>query len=70
MADIDVVPKHRSYTWLWIVLAIVAVVIIWMMMRGNSSPTNTGSVRPIDRVIPVASVAYGRLPASGFGLQA
>jgi hypothetical protein len=30
MADIDVVPKHRSNTWLWIVLAIVVIaVLIW-----------------------------------------
>lgn len=30
MAEIDVVPKHRSYTWLWVVLAIVIVaVLIW-----------------------------------------
>ena len=30
MADIDVVPKHRSNTWVWIVLAIVVIgVLIW-----------------------------------------
>jgi hypothetical protein len=30
MADIDVVPKHRSNMWLWIVLAIIVIAaLIW-----------------------------------------
>ena len=39
MADIDVVPKRKSGSaWLWIVLAIVAVLIVmWMVMGANPS---------------------------------
>jgi len=44
MADIDVVPKHRSYVWLWIVLAvIVAGLVIWAMM---------GRPRPVAQLYP------------------
>jgi hypothetical protein len=44
MADIDVVPKHRSNTWVWIVLAIVvAAVLIWAF-AGRSHAT-VGSLR-------------------------
>lgn len=35
MADIDIVPKHRSRAWLWALLVIVALVILWMMMPGD-----------------------------------
>jgi hypothetical protein len=36
MADIDVVPKHRSNVWLWIVLAIVAIALLIWAMTGRS----------------------------------
>jgi bacteriorhodopsin len=43
MADIDIVPKKRTGTaWLWIVLAIIAVVLIMWMMAGRSAPRTTG----------------------------
>jgi bacteriorhodopsin len=32
MADIDVVPKHRSHLWLWILLAVIVIaVIVWSL---------------------------------------
>jgi hypothetical protein len=45
MADIDIVPKKRSGSmWLWIVLAIVVVLMVWMMMARGSSPRTTGGL--------------------------
>ena len=33
MADIDIVPKRRSSTWLWILMAIiVAVILMWALV--------------------------------------
>jgi hypothetical protein len=38
MADIDVVPKRRSYTWLWVLLAVIVIAaLIWAFAGG---PTN------------------------------
>jgi len=39
MADIDVVPKHRSNTWVWILLAIVVIaLLIWAFAgRGQAA---------------------------------
>jgi len=43
MADIDVVPKHRSNTWVWILLAIVvAAILIWAF--AGRSRTTVGSL--------------------------
>jgi len=43
MADIDIVPKHRSNTWIWIVLAIVVIgLVIWATM-GRGSATRSGN---------------------------
>jgi hypothetical protein len=39
MADIDIVPKHRSRTWLWIVLAIIVIAIIWFALA-SGRPAN------------------------------
>ena len=36
MADIDVVPKHRSNLWLWIVLAIVVIAVLWWAFAGRT----------------------------------
>jgi hypothetical protein len=36
MADIDVVPKHRSYTWLWVLLAIVVIAMLIWVVGGRS----------------------------------
>jgi len=45
MADIDIVPHRRTYTWLWIVLAIAAVVIVWALLSNrNKTPSRVGRV--------------------------
>ena len=56
MADIDVVPKRRSSTWLWIILAVVAVLIVMMMMGvfSNDGASRVGAV--IERGPAVAAV--------------
>jgi len=44
MADIDVVPKHRTNTWLWIVLAIIVIaILIWAFAR---RPHTTAQLQP------------------------
>lgn len=44
MADIDVVPKHRSNMWLWIVLAIVAIaLLVWAFAGRTHSAARLGS---------------------------
>ncbi len=39
MADIDVVPKHRSNVWLWIVLAIIVLALIIWAIAGRAHTT-------------------------------
>jgi hypothetical protein len=31
MADIDIVPKRRTNTWIWIILAIVVLMVLWAL---------------------------------------
>ncbi len=38
-ADIDVVPKHRSHAWLWVVLAIIVIALIIWAIAGHSHTT-------------------------------
>jgi hypothetical protein len=45
MTDIDIVPKHRSRTWLWVLLAIVVLAVLWLMMSRGTTPT-TGLLAP------------------------
>jgi hypothetical protein len=44
MADIDLVPRRRSYLWLWIVLAILLIVIIWFALAGGGGAERVGSL--------------------------
>jgi hypothetical protein len=36
MADIDIVPKQRSYLWLWILLALVILAVLWYAFAGGT----------------------------------
>jgi len=49
MADIDIVPKERSYTWLWIVLALVILGVLWYVLAG---PGNQPDVVPGSHLMP------------------
>jgi hypothetical protein len=43
MADIDVVPKQGSKTWLWIVIAAVIVIaILWIAFGSSGTPARQG----------------------------
>jgi hypothetical protein len=54
MADIDIVPKHRSRTWLWVLLAIAAVlVVMWLITSGGTAP-RTGAREKV----PAGSAAH------------
>ena len=46
MADIDVVPKHRSgLSWLWIALiAVAAVIVLWWFMGNRTAAGTTGAL--------------------------
>ncbi|HEX7072054.1 MAG TPA: hypothetical protein VF190_14670 [Rhodothermales bacterium] len=45
MADIDVVPKHRSNAWLWWVIAIVILLLIlWWAFSSTTPATPTTSL--------------------------
>ncbi len=48
MADIDIVPKHRSYVWLWIIIAIIIVAIVWFLVSrsGASGSPGVGLLTP------------------------
>ena len=41
MADIDIVPKQRSYTWLWILLALVILAVLWLALAGSDDITTS-----------------------------
>jgi hypothetical protein len=45
MADIDVVPKHRSTAWVWIVISAIVVLALWWIVAGGHGPrSQTGQV--------------------------
>jgi hypothetical protein len=46
MADIDIVPKRRSSTWIWVLLAlVVAAILVWLML-GRTDASASRSVVP------------------------
>lgn len=59
MADIDIVPKHRSRAWLWALLAIAVIVVLWMMMSGRDTATPRSSLE----VVPSGLAAHVGPPA-------
>ncbi len=42
MADIDIVPKRRSYVWLWVVIAIIIALIVWYAIAHGGSASSQG----------------------------
>ena len=46
MADIDVVPKRRSLTWVWVLAAVVIVALILSSLMGNNDPARVGFLDP------------------------
>lgn len=44
MADIDIVPKQRSNTWVWIVLAVVVILALYFLFGRSSGRTMTGAL--------------------------
>ena len=51
MADIDVVKKQGGSSWLmWLLLAVAAVVVAWMLLgRGDSAPQSSWDRTPLGR---------------------
>ena len=61
MADIDVVPKRRSLTWLWIVVAVVIVALILWTLMSNNDPAPVG-------LLPSSNPSLSAVTTSGFDL--
>jgi len=58
MADIDVVPKHRSYTWLWVLLAVIVIVaLIWVV--GARPQRVTELLQPGQSIAAVGVIPLG-----------
>jgi hypothetical protein len=63
MADIDVVPKHRSNLWLWIVLAIIVIALIIWAVAGRSHTTTGLRQAPLPSAAQLHSAPPAALPA-------
>jgi bacteriorhodopsin len=50
MANIDVVPKSRSNTWLWIVIAIVVIALLFWAFAARSSASELHGQQSTDTV--------------------
>lgn len=63
MADIDIVPKRRSYLWLWIVLALVILAVLWYALAGGGNEgRTTNPVGALGEPAPVvAAVSPGNI---------
>jgi len=59
MADIDVVPKRGTKTWVWIALALVIIAILWMVL-GRRSAATSGRIH--DREHTGAVMAQAMVP--------
>lgn len=46
MADIDIVPKRRTSTWLWVAIALIVLAILFFWLMG-STPTQISGLAPI-----------------------
>jgi hypothetical protein len=57
MADIDIVPKRRSSTWMWVLLAAIIVALIVWMMAGSADVPSSGANLPGARVPAATSNA-------------
>ena len=47
MADIDVVPKRHTTTWLWVIVALVVVAVVLFMLFGMGGD----QTRPVSDLI-------------------
>lgn len=61
MADIDVVPKHHSNAWLWIVLAIATVALLFWAVAGRTRAAAQLNSAPDGTVLAMTSI--DRMPA-------
>jgi drug/metabolite transporter superfamily protein YnfA len=46
MADIDVVPKNKSRTWMWLILAVVIVGLLVWAMTGRTDAAGRAFAAP------------------------
>jgi bacteriorhodopsin len=47
MADIDVVPKRHTTTWLWVIVALIVVAVVLFMLFGMGGD----QTRPVSELI-------------------
>jgi len=65
MADIDIVPKQRSNTWMWVLLVLALVVLgFWLFNREPRRSTGVNgasAIHAMNNRTPVASTPLHRL---------
>jgi len=61
MADINVVPKHGTNAWMWIVLAIAVIAILFWALAGRTHAA--AQVHPVPQTVvsEITSVALSQL---------
>ena len=62
MADIDIVPKKGGISWvIWLVLALVAIAVIWMLVGRDDGASDVSSplphTPPAVQALPAPSLA-------------
>ena len=45
MADIDIVPKRRMGAWVWLLIAVVIAIVLWMVLAGGNRAPDTGMLQ-------------------------
>jgi hypothetical protein len=65
MADIDVVPKGRSATWIWWVIAAVIIVIalMWMLGRNRTTAGAPSSMQQAPLFEPAPAAVAAAVPS-------
>jgi len=58
MAEIDVVPKHRSgLSWpILLVIAVVVIGLLWWFLSNRTAPSTTGQLTPPSPTVQVSSM--------------
>ena len=59
MADIDIVPKRRTNVWVWLIVAAVIALLLWMVLAGGDRAPNTGLVQ--SPAAQLATAAFDRI---------
>jgi hypothetical protein len=58
MAEIDVVPKHRSgLSWpVWLVIAVVVIGLLWWFLSNRNATNTNGQLIPPSPIVAVSAL--------------